>query len=144
VTIRKLVRLALAASVLTVGASAAAASAGDPKTVTVQMTGGQEVPPGSPTASGTFGFQIIPNSEEVCFSLTWKGLDTPTMAHIHKGPPGMAGPVVIVLYGTPPVGHSGCRTAKASLIDAIQKHPAGYYVNVHTKKYPDGAIRGQL
>jgi CHRD domain len=136
--------LALAASVLTVGVSAAAASAGGPNTVTVQMTGGQEVPPGSPTASGTFRFQIIPNSEEVCFNLTWKGLDTPTMAHIHKAPADMTGPVVIVLYGMPPVGHSGCRTAKASLIDAIQSHPTDYYVNVHTKKYPDGAIRGQL
>lgn len=143
-TIRKVVQLALAASVLTVGVSAAAAIAGDPKPVTVHMTGGQEVPPGSPTASGTFRFQIIPNREDVCFGLTWKGLDTPTMAHIHKAPPGMAGPVVIVLYGTPPVGHSGCRTAKASLIDAIQTHPAEYYVNIHTKKYPDGAIRGQL
>ena len=141
---RKIARLTLAAGVLTVGVSAAAASGVGSKPVTVQMTGSQEVPAGSPTASGTFRFQVIPNNEEVCFGLTWKGLDTPTMAHIHKAPPGMAGPAVIVLYGAPPVGHSGCRTAKASLIDAIQNDPAAYYVNVHTKKYPDGAIRGQL
>jgi CHRD domain len=108
------------------------------------MTGSQEVPPGNPTASGTFRFRVIPDGEQVCFSLTWKGLDTPTMAHIHKAPPGIEGPVVIVLYGAPPVGHSGCRTAKPSLIDAIQKHPAAYYVNVHTERYPNGAIRGQL
>ena len=141
---RKIVRFALAASVLVAGASVAAPSAGSSKPAIVHMTGSQEVPPGSPTASGTFRFQVIPNGEEVCFSLTWKGLGTPTMAHIHKAPPGMAGPVAIVLYGTPPVGHSGCRTAKASLIDAIQDDPAAYYVNVHTKEYPDGAIRGQL
>jgi CHRD domain len=108
------------------------------------MTGSQEVPPGNPTASGTFRFRLIPDGEQVCFSLTWKGLDTPTMAHIHKAPPGIEGPVVIVLYGAPPVGHSGCRTAKPSLIDAIQKHPAACYVNVHTERYPNGAIRGQL
>jgi hypothetical protein len=52
--------------------------------------------------------------------------------------------VVIVLFGNPPVKHSGCRKAPKSLITAIGKNPSAYYVNVHTNKYPGGAIRGQL
>jgi hypothetical protein len=31
-----------------------------------------------------------------------------------------------------------------SLLAAIKKKPSAYYVNVHTKKYMGGAIRGQL
>jgi hypothetical protein len=30
------------------------------------------------------------------------------------------------------------------LITAIEKKPASYYVNIHTKKYAAGAIRAQL
>ncbi len=38
----------------------------------------------------------------------------------------------------------GCTKAAKSLIAAIESHPNSYYVNVHTAKYPGGAIRGQL
>jgi hypothetical protein len=32
----------------------------------------------------------------------------------------------------------------ASLLSSITENRAGYYLNVHTTAYPDGAIRGQL
>jgi hypothetical protein len=39
---------------------------------------------------------------------------------------------------------AGCVAAPSATVDAIRKHPADYYVNVHTGDFPDGAIRGQL
>jgi hypothetical protein len=143
---RRIVAMALplTAAVLIAVGSAVAAGGGTPKTTTVQMTGSQEVPKGSPTGSGVFRFQLLPGSGQVCFNLTWSKIGTPTAAHIHKGAKGKAGNIVIALSGTPPVKHSGCRKAPKSLITAIGKNPSAYYVNVHTNRYPGGAIRGQL
>jgi hypothetical protein len=139
-----LTSLALAAGALVAGGSALGAASGSPKTVTVHMTGGQEVPKGSPTGTGTFRFQLIPSKGQVCYSLTWSKIGTALSSHIHKGAKGKSGPVVIPLSAVAPVKHSGCVKAAKSLIQAIQAHPSRYYVNVHTAKYPGGAIRAQL
>jgi hypothetical protein len=39
---------------------------------------------------------------------------------------------------------SGTVKAKKKLIKKIQNDPNGWYVNLHTPDFPDGAIRGQL
>ena len=68
-----------------------------------------------------------------------------TAAHIHKGGASVNGPVVVPFNAPGADGtSSGCATADASLIDDILANRAGYYVNVHTKEHPAGAIRSQL
>jgi hypothetical protein len=39
---------------------------------------------------------------------------------------------------------AGCVSAPRATINAILKQPSGYYVNVHTSDFANGAIRGQL
>lgn len=138
------VALALTAGLLIAVGSAAAASGGSVPTYTVHMTGGREVPKGSPKGTGTFRYQLITKSGLFCYSLKWSNIGTPYASHVHKGAKGTAGPIVIPLSTHAPVAQSGCIKVKTSLLNAIKKTRSAYYVNVHTKMYPGGAIRGQL
>jgi hypothetical protein len=137
------VALALLMGAVVLGGQAIAASGGN-KVITKKMSGKQEVPKGSPTGSGSAKITLEPAKGKICFKLSWSKIGSPTASHIHKGPKGKAGNVVVALFGTPPAKHSGCVSAKKSLITAIEKKPAAYYVNIHTKKYAAGAIRAQL
>jgi len=111
--------------------------------VSAKLLGKNEVPKGSPTGSGLAVVHLNSSAGTVCwtFSKVVK-IGKPTAAHIHKGKPGTAGPVVVPFGGA--YKAKGCTKAAKTLISAIEEHPAAYYVNIHTAKYPGGAIRGSL
>lgn len=125
---------------------AGAALAADARpALTTHLTGAAEVPgPGDADATGTASVTIDPATMQVCYDLQVAHVDTPTMAHIHKGAVGVAGPIVVVLK-TPVDGHAkACATTTHELATAILATPADYYVNVHNEAHPKGALRGQL
>jgi hypothetical protein len=39
---------------------------------------------------------------------------------------------------------SGCQDIDPALYDQLASSPDGFYVNVHTGSFPNGAVRGQL
>lgn len=113
------------------------------KTFTVTMTGKAETPKGDPDGTGTAKIKVEASKGELCYTLTWHKIGPPIASHIHKGKKGTSGPILIPLFaGT--AKHSGCVKASKSLLGKIAKNPRGYYVNVHTKRFPGGAIRAQL
>jgi hypothetical protein len=127
----------------------AAPALGQGRPFSTTLTGAAEVPgPGDPNASGTAFVSLNQGRDEVCFDLSWAGIDgTVTAAHIHVGVAGVAGPVVVPLFVGAQSGTGraiGCVSVSAELIKAIRKDPANYYVNVHSDVFPAGAIRGQL
>lgn len=129
--------------ILAAGLAAPALAA--PTTMTTMMTGAAEVPgPGAPNGQGKAVITIEPAKKQLCFDLTASGTDTPTMAHVHQGAVGVAGPVVVAL--DPPANGmaKGCKPVSEDVAKAIIATPADYYVNVHTATYPKGAMRGQL
>ncbi len=67
-----------------------------------------------------------------------------TAAHIDVGPTGKSGRVLIPLSTGPRLHHRGCVQGSATAVNTIERHPAGYYVNIHSIQYPAGAVRGQL
>jgi hypothetical protein len=134
--------LVLALAFVALG-STALAHGGRPLATT--MTGAAEVPgPGDPDGVGTALLTLNPGQEEICFELTVANIAPATAAHIHVGPVGVAGPVVVPLPAPTSGSSSGCVSAARALIKAIIQHPENYYVNVHNAEYPAGAIRGQL
>jgi len=112
-----------------------------------RMTGAEEVPPGDPDGFGVAAFSADTATGQVCYAINVGGISLPaTAAHIHKGAPGVAGPIVIPLTAPDEEGAaSGCvsNVDKTVLAD-ILANPSAYYVNVHTSDFPQGALRGQL
>ncbi len=88
-----------------------------------------------------------PGSRKLCYGLTVKGLDQPVAAHIHRGIRGSNGSVVVTL-AVPESGGAnaaaGCTVISTSLARSLTNNPHRYYWNVHTKAFPNGAVRGQV
>jgi hypothetical protein len=94
---------------------------------------------------------IYVGRDGLCFTLAVHNIDRPRFAHIHRGPAGVNGGVVINLAppsapgaGSPGVAAGCLKSLSPALLNAIRLTPSEFYVNVHTVKFPDGALRGQL
>lgn len=137
-----------------------------------RLTGFQETPAVSTTGSGEFRAFASEDGTTFTFELTYQDLEghlveggVVTAAHIHFGQRNVAGGVSVHLCGTggrpacppPPATVTGTFTAAnvvgptAQGIDAgeldelLRAARAGLtYANVHTTRFPNGEIRGQL
>ncbi|HEX5981474.1 MAG TPA: CHRD domain-containing protein [Nitrososphaeraceae archaeon] len=124
---------------------------------TAKLSGQQEVPPVQTTASGMAWFK--PMQDKVWFKLNVTDMQGVTQAHIHTGKQGENGPVVVTLYKSetpqPINGKLSYGNITANLLEGPMKGKqlsdlatamsnGGTYVNVHTEKYPNGEIRGQI
>ena len=108
----------------------------------ISLTGANEVPPVTTSASGT-GTVTINADHSVTAKIMAKGM-TATASHIHEGAMGANGPVIV------PFVKTGDNTFEAppgaKLTDAqYASYKAGkLYVNVHSAANPGGEIRAQL
>ncbi|BCX05447.1 MAG: hypothetical protein KatS3mg053_3385 [Candidatus Roseilinea sp.] len=112
------------------------------------LSGANEVPPVATLASGQATFDLMRSTGQLPFAVTVTGIPSATMAHIHKGPAGVNGPVVVDLLAagsgqlspaTPLIG-----TAIVTATTAVDLLTANAYVNIHTVAHPTGEIRGQV
>ncbi|WP_307474806.1 CHRD domain-containing protein [Paenibacillus harenae] len=124
------------------------------------LLGRNEVPPVRTRASGTAFFRLNAAGTELRFQLIVRNITRVTDAHIHLGPKGVNGPVVVTLFGPNKFGISvrrgivrGVLTAAdlsgplagLTIADLITEFNNGNaYVNVHTVQNPNGEIRGQI
>ncbi len=110
----------------------------------MRLTGKAEIPKGAPTGSG-YAIIAIHRGSVVCWRFAHlHGFFNATVAQIHVGFTGRSGRVVQSLSTGPSLHHQGCIQASAAEVTAIKHDPSAYYVNVHSRLYPTGAVRGQL
>jgi hypothetical protein len=110
-------------------------------------TGDQEIAGGDPDGHA-IAF-VRASGGTVRFGFSFAGIAPPTAGHIHIGPVGVNGAVVVPFFaGALPAsvnGFAGSVTGvDPKLVRAINHDPRGYYTNLHNGDFPGGAIRGQL
>ena len=135
-----------------------------PENFRTHMTGAEETPARPTQAQGQAIFQLSADGSELRYKVLIADMENVTMAHIHLGVVGQAGPAVLWLYPLSPpaqlipgpsqgVLNEGVATAVdlagplagqplSALVDAIRAGNA--YANVHTSQFPAGEIRGQV
>ncbi len=123
----------------TPGIGAASAASDTTVRLGAVLVGGNEVPgPGDPDGFGLADVWV--ERGEVCWRITARSVAPISAAHIHAGPAGVAGPVVVPLEPY----NGGCADTTNRLARFIRQHPGDFYVNLHNAEFPAGAIRGQL
>lgn len=135
-----------------------------PHNMGTHLTGEEEVPPRDTDAQGQAVFQVNAEGTAVSYKLMVANIQNVTQAHIHLGPAGATGGIVVWLYpAAPPSQLIPGRTqgvlgegeiTASSLVGSLQGKPlsdllsamenGGAYVNVHTLQFPPGEIRGQI
>jgi len=151
----KLVLYVAIAIVLTASLGMAAS-----QTFKTTLMGKDEVPAVVTTAEGSVVFELSNDGNALTYTLSVKGIENATAAHIHAGKMGEnGGPVAGLFAGPKKEGKFSGELAKGTITDKNLVGPlagktmadlvtmiksGGAYVNVHTVKNPDGELRGQL
>jgi hypothetical protein len=136
------------------------------------LKGDQEVPPRETEAQGQAIMKVSADGLSVSYKLIASNIDNIVASHIHIGPAGSNGPIVVFLFGNAPAGggrHDGILAegtfTAANFINTLAGRPmsellaamaaGNAYVNVHTNDgvnptntgpgdFPGGEIRGQI
>jgi hypothetical protein len=111
-------------------------------TVHVKLRGSHETPPVKTMARGSGVIEVAADGT-VSGKIETRGVKG-TMAHIHEGPIGQAGPVIIPLTAGPHGSWVVPAGAKLTPHQYKEFLAGDLYVNVHSAAHPAGEIRGQL
>lgn len=90
----------------------------------------------------------FPTSNRMCYSIYTVSIDRPLSAAIVAAPPGINGTDLVVLKELPktlgPGISAACVRVRKTVADQIRSRPSDHYVIIRTRKFRNGAIRGQL
>ena len=112
------------------------------QTIGLTLSGSQEVPPVTTSASAIASVTIGPDGS-VSGTITTTGIDG-TMAHIHEGAIGQNGPVIVPFVKTGDNVWSAQPGAKLTDLQLESFKNGNLYVNVHSAANKGGEIRAQL
>jgi len=96
-------------------------------------------------AGGTFSLMVTEKGDAYSakYTLTFRNLTGKAVAaHIHRGKPGKAGPVIVGLCRPCTSGKGGTKPVSNAAYTALKA--GNTYVNIRTAKNAGGEIRGQI
>jgi hypothetical protein len=112
------------------------------------LNGANEAPqPVTTDATGQAVLALSPDGQQLSYRVMVQEIDQITLAHIHRGEAGQAGPPVFTLYaGSGPFDPANPISGAVELSTGdLQNLAAGkFYINVHTQDHTGGEIRGQI
>jgi hypothetical protein len=125
-----------------------------------KLSGKEVVPAVETKAMGEADFKLSKDGKELTYILKLMDIENASAAHIHTAMAGKnGGPVAGLFAGPKKEGKFSGEIAKGTITDKDLIGPlagktigdlvkmikdGGAYVNVHTDKYPDGEVRGQI
>jgi hypothetical protein len=125
-----------------------------------KLSGKDVVPAVETKATGEADFKLSKDGKELTYILKLKNIENVSAAHIHVGMTGEnGGPVAGLFAGPKKEGKFSGELAKGTITNKGLVGPlagktiadlvamiksGGAYINVHTDKYPDGEVRGQI
>ncbi|TYK53109.1 CHRD domain-containing protein [Actinomadura decatromicini] len=120
-----------------------------PVFLVARLSGANEVPASAGDADGSGTALVRVQGDRVTFALDWTGITAPTLGHIHRGPAGVNGDVAVPLFSSamPATVTSAAGSVTVpdpTIADGLRANPGNWYVNLHTKENPKGAVRAQL
>jgi hypothetical protein len=131
-----------AALAAAVGIFAGCQSMSPSKAQQIALSGSNEVPPVTTTATGT-ATVTIGDDRSVKAAVTVSGM-TATASHIHEGAAGANGPVIVPFTKTGDNAFAAPDGAKLTEAQYTSYKAGNLYVNVHSAKNPGGEVRAQL
>ncbi|MET9317092.1 CHRD domain-containing protein [Kribbella sp. NPDC003505] len=117
-----------------------------PASLVASLEGRNEVTGGDPDGQALELIGIEGNT--LSYSVSWRGIATPTEAAIHAAGRGADGPVVVPLFTTSRLSGSSASgsvtVTDPAVLDALRSNPGGFYTELRTNEFPNGAVRAQL
>ena len=85
------------------------------------------------------------NLDQFCYDINnISGLAAITSVNLHRGAAGTNGPALFNMKLANEGVWKGCSEPPEWLQEAVERNFTGYYIQVNTSEFPNGAIRGQL
>jgi len=129
------------------------------KSFKAMLSGSESVPAVETMAKGDATFTVTQDGKALSYYVTVSDIENVTAAHIHLGKKGENGPPVALITNEKKTGKFSGTLAEGTitekelmgslmgksvqdLVKQIKKGNA--YLNVHTDKYPNGEIGGQI
>jgi hypothetical protein len=115
---------------------------------TGSLNGDNEVPKTGDKNGDALAFLSI-KGNEVSFAVKFDGIKAPTAGGLHQGAKGTSGDVKIPFFTQPlPNGQTSVtgtvQVKDQQVLDGLRANPGDFYFDLSNRKYPKGALRGQV